>query len=93
VPIKQNPSTSMAADALIPKPHIERDALGIVLLEPFSLRITVGRYLDALDVTDLVAGVDVDKYGHWSLFSCRFPQWDCLPDSRSGGGASFLLIA
>jgi hypothetical protein len=43
MPVQQNPSTSMAADALTPKPHIRTrrlqragvEALGIVLLEPF----------------------------------------------------------
>jgi hypothetical protein len=25
-------------------------------------------------VSDLLAGVDVDKNSHWSLFSFRFPQ-------------------
>ena len=30
--------------------------------------------LDVVDVADLLAGVDVDKNGHWSLFSFRLPQ-------------------
>jgi hypothetical protein len=37
-----------------------------------------GKALDVLGVANLLAGVDVDKNGHWSLLSFRLPQWVSL---------------
>jgi hypothetical protein len=48
-------------------------SFGIVFLETFFRGVRVGEDLDVLGITNLLAGVDVDKDGHWSLFSLRLP--------------------
>jgi hypothetical protein len=70
---------------LFQNPIFERDALRIVLLEPF-LRVSplANTLMWSTSPTWLLV-LDVDKYRHWSLFSCRFPQWDCLPVSGFNG--------
>src|SRR4051794_31930508 len=61
-------------------------AFRVVLREPRFRGILVCEHLEVIRVANLLAGVDVDKNGHWSLFSLRLPKWDCLPDSSNGGG-------
>jgi hypothetical protein len=47
----------------------ERHAFGIVLLEPFFRGVLIGKDLEVLGVSNLLAGVDVDEDGHW--YPCR----------------------
>jgi len=54
-----------------PEPHIRSDALRVVLLEPLFCGVHIGEDFDVVGIADLLAGVDVDKDGHWSLFSFR----------------------
>jgi hypothetical protein len=56
-------------------PHIRRQRLQGRFLEPFCRCIRGGEDLEVLGVANLLAGVDVDKDGHRSLFSLRLPQW------------------
>ena len=35
-----------------------------------------------LRIFNILARIDVNPNGHWSLFSLRFPQW-CLEDRRA----------
>src|SRR5262245_35304609 len=51
---------------------LERQAFRIVLLEPFLRGVHVREHLDVFFVADLLAGVDVNENGHWSLLS--FPR-------------------
>jgi hypothetical protein len=67
----------LRADHLV----FEGDAFGIVLLERFYRDVGIREHLDVLGVANLLAGVDVDQHGHWSLLSFRLPQWVSL---RSG---------
>src|SRR6185503_20871569 len=53
---------------------LEGAPLGIVFLEPCFRGFRGGEYLEVVNVTDLFAGVDVDKNGHWSLLSFRCPS-------------------
>jgi hypothetical protein len=47
----------------------ERQVFGIVLLEPFFRGVLIGKDLEVLGVSNLLAGVDVDEDGHW--YPCR----------------------
>ena len=60
---------------------LEGYALRVVLLEPCFRGVGIREDLDVLGVANLLAGVDVDKNSHWSLFSLRLPQCVSL---RSG---------
>lgn len=53
----------------------ERDAFRVVFLKTSSVSLRTGEDLEVVNVTDVLAGVDVDPDGHSSLLSFRFPQW------------------
>jgi hypothetical protein len=52
----------------------ESDALRVVLRKLCFGGVLISEHLEMLDIPDLLAGVDVDKNSHWSLFSFRLPQ-------------------
>ena len=39
-----------------------------------GVRVRIGEHFDVVRVSDLLAGVDVDQHGHWSLLSFLRPQ-------------------
>ena len=43
---------------------LEGDAFRVILREPRFHSILIGEYLDVVWVSDLLAGVDLAKYGH-----------------------------
>jgi hypothetical protein len=43
--------------------------------------VLVGEDLEMVRVSDLLARIDVDQHGHWSLLSFLGPQWCFFPDS------------
>jgi hypothetical protein len=43
----------------------KRNAFGIVFFKPCFRGIGIGEHLDVLSTADLLAGVDVDKDGHF----------------------------
>jgi hypothetical protein len=54
---------------------LKRYPFRIVFRKPFFSGILARKYLEMVDVADILAGVDIDQHGfHWSLFSLRFPQ-------------------
>jgi hypothetical protein len=46
---------------------LERNAFGVVLLEPSFSGILIGGHPEVILVADLLARIDVDQHGHWSL--------------------------
>jgi hypothetical protein len=60
---------------------LKGNAFRVVFLELGFSSVRGGENLDVLGIANLLACVDVDKNGHWSLFSFRLPQWVSL---RSG---------
>ncbi|XIA63432.1 hypothetical protein ACFIOY_30430 [Bradyrhizobium sp. TZ2] len=84
MPIKQNPSTSMAADALIQNLIFERDALGIVLLEPFLCVSPLANTLMWSTSPTWLLELDVDKYRHLSS-AVAFPNGTACPFPDSTG--------
>ena len=56
-------------------------AFRVVFREPGFRGVGIREHLEVISVADLLAGVDIDENGHWSLFSFRLPQCVSL---RSG---------
>jgi hypothetical protein len=67
----------------------EGNVFGIVFLKPFCRGVGGGEHLEVLGIANLLAGVDVDKDGHRSLFSLRLPQWCPLLSVNSRGLSAF----
>ena len=49
-------------------------AFGIVFLQPFFCGVLAREDLKVIDVANLLARIDVNPNGHWSLFSFLLPQ-------------------
>ena len=62
-------------------------AFGVILLEPAVRSNLIGKDLEMVGISNLLAGVDIDPNRcHWSLLSFRRPQCRSFDESYSGIG-------